>query len=125
MRRRRGGLEREVVAVLVAESRALTPAQVREALGADLAYTTVTTVLARLCAKGVVTRERAGRAFAYRAVVDGAAVAAHRIRCLLDADGDRAAVLSRLVGTLSPDDERLLVDLLRRIDPPAAGAGGP
>jgi predicted transcriptional regulator len=124
VRRRRGGLEREVVAVLVADGGALTPGQVRAALGADLAYTTVMTVLARLSAKGVVTRERAGRAFAYRVVTDEAEVAAHHIRRLLDADSDRAAVLSRFVGTLSRDDERILADLLRRAEGPGTGDGG-
>jgi predicted transcriptional regulator len=124
VRRRRGVLEHEVVAVLLADGGAMTPAQVRRALGADLAYTTVMTVLARLSTKGVVTRERAGRAFAYRAVVEEDEIAAHQIRRLLDSKGDRAAVLSRFVGTLSAEDERLLADLLRRTDEPGNGDGG-
>ena len=94
----------------------MTPGQVREALGAELAYTTVMTVLARLCDRGLVTRRRSGRAFAYRAVLDEDEIAARQMRRLLDARGDRAAVLSRFVGTLSVNDERLLVDLLRHID---------
>lgn len=129
MRRRRGGLEREVVAVLVADGGALTPGQVRAALDADLAYTTVMTVLARLVAKGVVTREPVGRAFAYRAVVDEDEITARRIRRLLDTRGDRAAVLSHFVGALSAEDERLLADLLRRAgrpdDRPATAPGDP
>ena len=51
-RRQRGGLEHEVIAVLAADGGAMTPGQVRAALGAGLAYTTVMTVLARLCGKG-------------------------------------------------------------------------
>jgi hypothetical protein len=39
---------------------------------------------------------------------------------LLDTRDDRAAVLSRFVGTLSADDERLLAELLHRTDPGAA-----
>ena len=115
-RRQRGGLEHEVIAVLAADGGAMTPGQVREALGAELAYTTVMTVLARLCDKGVVTRWRAGRAFAYQAVVDEDEITARQMRRLLDARDDRAAVLSRFVGTLSADDERLLADLLRRTE---------
>src|SRR4051794_9588087 len=113
-RRQRGRLEHEGIAVLAADGGAMTPGQVREALGAELAYTTVMTVLARLCDKGLVTRRRSGRAFAYQAVLDGDEVTARQMQRLLDTRGDRAAVLSRFVGTLSADDERLLVDLLRR-----------
>lgn len=98
----------------------MTPGEVRDALGADLAYTTVMTTLARLSDKGVVTRRRAGRAFAYQAVVDEDEIAARQMQRLLDTRDDRAAVLSRFVGTLSADDERLLADLLRRTDPGAA-----
>jgi predicted transcriptional regulator len=115
-RRQRGGLEHEVIAVLAADGRAMTPGQVRDALGAELAYTTVMTVLARLSDKGLVTRHRSGRAFAYQAILDEDEIAARQMRRLLDAREDHAAVLSRFVGTLSADDERLLVDLLRRTD---------
>jgi predicted transcriptional regulator len=94
----------------------MTPGQVREALAADLAYTTVMTVLARLSEKGVVTRRRAGRAFAYQAVLDQDEITARQMQRLLDTRDDRAAVLARFVGTLSDDDERLLVELLRRAD---------
>ena len=115
----RGGLEHEVIAVLATDGGAKTPGQVRDALGAELAYTTVMTVmtvLARLSDKGLVTRHRAGRAFAYQAILDEDEIAAGQMRRLLDCRDDRAAVLSRFVGTLSADDERLLVDLLRRTD---------
>jgi predicted transcriptional regulator len=115
-RRQRGGLEHEVIAVLAAHGGPMTPGQVREALAADLAYTTVMTVLARLCDKGVVTRRRSGRAFAYQAVLDEDEIAARQMQRLLDTRSDRAAVLSRFVGTLSDDDERLLVDLLHRTE---------
>jgi predicted transcriptional regulator len=115
-RRPRGTLEQEVVAALAAASGPMTPAQVRDHLGGDLAYTTVMTVLARLSDKGLVTRERVGRAYAYLAVRDEAEVTARQMQRLLDAGDDRAAVLSRFVGVLSNDDERLLIDLLRRAE---------
>ena len=82
----------------------------------EIAYTTVMTVLARLWDKGLVTRQRSGRAFGYQAVLDEDEITARQMRRLLDARGDHAAVLSRFVGTLSADDERLLVDLLGRTD---------
>jgi predicted transcriptional regulator len=115
LRRRRGTLEREVIATLAAAAEPMTPAEVRDALGGDLAYTTVMTVLARLHEKGLVTRERTGRAYAYAALTDQAEVTARQMRRLLDS-GDRAAVLSRFVGALSDADERLLIDLLGRVD---------
>ncbi len=126
-RRPRGTLEQEVVAALAAADEPMTPAQVRDHLGTDLAYTTVMTVLARLSEKGLVTRERVGRAYAYSAVLDEAEVTARQMRRLLDNGDDRAAVLSRFVGVLSNEDEQLLIDLLRGVDqdgPDGAGGGG-
>ena len=119
-RRPRGTLEQEVVAVLATSARPLTPAEVRRRLGGPLAYTTVMTVLARLYDKGMATRQRSGRAFAYRAVPDLAEITARQMQRLLDAGGDRTAVLSRFVGVLSDDDEAVLAGLLRRPQPETA-----
>jgi predicted transcriptional regulator len=116
-RRARGALEHEVLAVLTEAGGAMTPGEVRHALGSELAYTTVMTTLARLCEKGILSRRRIGRSFAYQAVVDEDEIAARQMQRLLDTRDDRAAVLSRFVGTLSDDDERLLADLLARTDP--------
>jgi predicted transcriptional regulator len=113
-RRRRGILEQEVIAALAAAAEPMTPARVRDVLGDGLAYTTVMTVLARLHDKGLVTRQRSGRAYAYAALTDQAEVTARQMQRLLDA-GDRAAVLSRFVGALSDADERLLIGLLGRV----------
>ncbi len=111
-RRAPGVLEQQVLATILAADEPLTPAQVRDALGGDLAYTTVMTVLARLHDKGHVNRQRAGRAYAYTAVRDTADVRAWQMRRVLDAGDDRATVLSRFVGSLSTEDERLLRSLL-------------
>ena len=124
-RRERGSLEREVVAALAAAATPLTPGQVRERLGGDLAYTTVMTVLSRLTEKGLVVRTRAGRGYVYGAVLDAAEITARRMRRLLDTGDDRAAVLTRFVGALSDEDERLLLELLRRPDMRRPGSPGP
>lgn len=79
-RRQRGGLEHQVIAVLAGDGGAMTPRQVRDVLGAQLAYTTVMTVLARLYDKGLVGRRRAGRSFVYQAVTDEDEVAARRMQ---------------------------------------------
>ena len=98
--RPRGALEREVLAEL----------------GGGLAYTTVMTTLTRLQAKGVLTRRLSGRAYVYAVAGDPdqveASLAAHRMRRVLDAGGDRAGVLARFVADLSPEDEQLLAGLL-------------
>jgi predicted transcriptional regulator len=123
-RRGRGDLKQQVLAVLLAADEAMTPGQVRDALGAELAYTTVMTVLNRLAEQGLVARRRAGRAYAYTAVVDRAEVTARQMRRLLETGGDRVAVLRRFLGVLSDDDERALVELIGGIDHGDAGDGG-
>ncbi|MFJ2115843.1 BlaI/MecI/CopY family transcriptional regulator [Streptomyces sp. NPDC087850] len=111
-RRGQGKLEAQVLAALGQAPGPVTAAWVQGRLGGDLAYTTVMTILTRLHAKRAVTRERAGRSFEWRAASDEAGLAALRMRRVLDAEADREAVLARFVTTLSPDDERLLRDLL-------------
>lgn len=113
-RRSPGGLEQEVIATLAAADEPMTPAAVRDGLDKELAYTTVMTVLARLHEKGVVRRERAGRAYSYAVIRDTAEITARQMQRLLHTRDDRAAVLARFVGTLSEDDERLLATLLRQ-----------
>lgn len=115
-RRGRGDLRQQVLALLFGSDTALTPAEVRGAIDPDLAYTTVMTVLNRLAEQGLVARRRAGRAFAYTAVVDQAEVTARQMRRLLDGGTDRVAVLRRFLGVLDADDERALVELIGQID---------
>ena len=115
-RRPRGDLERQVLACLGAARGPLTVGEVLDQLDAGLAYTTVLTTLSRLHEKGVLAREPAGRAYAYRLAADpgtlGSLVTAQRMRRLLDSGPDRAGVLARFVAGLEPDDERLLAELL-------------
>ena len=125
-RRRHGALEQEVLGCLAAAGRPLTVAEVQAELGEDLAYTTVMTALSRLHAKGVLSRQPAGRGYAYSVPADpaamGVSVTARRMSRLLDAGEDRAGVLARFVADLSPEDEQLLTELLadgRRGDPEA------
>lgn len=113
-RRPAGALETEVLAQLWAADQPMTPAEVQEALGGDLAYTTVMTILRRLHEKGAARRERAGRAFAYAPVLDENGLAAARMRTTLDGGADRRAVLAHFVDGLSLEDERALFALLHR-----------
>jgi predicted transcriptional regulator len=113
-RRGQGELEALVLSALREADGPATAGWVQERLGGGLAYTTVITILTRLLAKGAVTRERAGRSFAWTPASDQAGLAAHRMRKMLDAESDRQAVLASFVTSLGPDDELLLRQLLRR-----------
>jgi len=109
-----GSLESEVLATLWSAEHPLTAGDVAVALGSDLAYNTVQTILVRLHSKGAVHRELAGRAHTYTPVLDEAGLAAQRMRAMLDRGGDHAAVLTHFLGSLTPEDESTLADLLRR-----------
>ena len=111
-RRGQGELEVQVLSALREAEGPATAGWVQDRLGGDLAYTTVITILTRLLAKGAVTRERAGRSFAWTPASDEAGLAARKMRKLLDGEPDREAVLASFVTALSPDDERLLRELL-------------
>ncbi|MEU5663858.1 BlaI/MecI/CopY family transcriptional regulator [Streptomyces longwoodensis] len=119
-RRAQGELEGLVLAALREADGPATAGWVQERLGGDLAYTTVITILTRLLAKGAVTRERAGRSFAWTPVSDRAGLAAHRMRKVLDRESDREAVLASFVTSLDAGDERLLRELLERARPEGA-----
>jgi predicted transcriptional regulator len=111
-RRAAGELEQEILAVLARADAPLTPAQVRASLPDGLAYTTVTTTLSRLTAKGAVVREEATRGYLYR-WADPSALTARQMRQLLEANDDHRAALVQFVEGLEPADERLLASLLR------------
>jgi len=106
-------LEAEVLGVLWSSGKALTPEEVRQQLGDDLAYTTVTTILARLHEKGAVSRTRVGRGFAYAGVLHQEDLAANRMQALLEDQRDRDSVLSRFVAGL---DVKALAALREALD---------
>ncbi len=114
-RRAAGTLESEVLGILRAAARPLTPGEVRDRLSGagqrELAYSTVVTTMSRLHAKGLLSRRRAGRGFCY-APVDEASRAAGRMSHALGSGSDRNAVLSRFVSGLSGRDAELLRRLL-------------
>ncbi|MGW0538230.1 BlaI/MecI/CopY family transcriptional regulator [Streptomyces sp. NPDC003032] len=111
-RRGQGELEGLVLSVLRQAEGPVAAGWVREQLGGGLAYTTVITILTRLLAKGMVTRQRVGRSFVWTPASDQAGLAARRMRKVLDGERDREAVLASFVTALDPDEERLLRDLL-------------
>jgi len=100
-----GDLEREVMTQLWDAAEPLTVRQVHERLSPDrdLAYTTVMTVLDRLAKKGVVTQQRADRAYRYAAAQTREEMTAAVMLDALSASPDQDAALAYFVGQLSPD----------------------
>lgn len=106
---RLGDLERAVMDVLWDRSGPATVREVCEALdGRDLAYTTVMTVLDRLAGKGMVERERAGRAWSYRPAAPREAYIARLMLDALDLAGERDAALVRFARSVSGTEAEVL-----------------
>ncbi|MGK5681188.1 BlaI/MecI/CopY family transcriptional regulator [Actinoplanes sp. URMC 104] len=111
-RRPAGALETELLRVLTAAGGPLPPREVMGRLAFPLSYSTVVTVLTRMCEKGLLARYRDGRSYRYAPLTDVASVVARKMGSLLDAGTDRSTVLRRFVDELRPGDEELLRRLL-------------
>lgn len=116
-RRPRGELEGSVLGVLWDATDWMSPQEVSDALDRSLAYTTVTTVLTRLVAKGTVERRPAGRGFTYRPVASREEQAAARMGEVLAAAGDRTVTLSRFVESLDHEERERLRRAIRKAPP--------
>ena len=91
----------------------VTARDVQDALaGRDLATTTVLTVLGRLERKGLVSRQREGRAHRYRPVASREDHVAELMRDALDAAPDRGAALAHFLGSIPAAERAALRDLL-------------
>ena len=107
---RPGDLERAALAVLW-EDGPCTARQVAERLaGRGLAYTTWLTVLGRLERKGLVRRERSGRAHTYAATASREDHIAVLMESALGQAADREAALQHFARSVSPAE----ADALRR-----------
>lgn len=104
-----GDLEQAVMDVLWTDDtgHGLTVREVSDRLtGRDLAYTTVMTVLSRLEAKGVTSRERDGRAWRYRPASSRESLTAQAMRSPLHdlSSTDRQAAILHFLAEASADD---------------------
>ena len=111
-RRPDGELEADVLDALWCLDRPASPANVIEQMETDLAYTSIATVLGRLCDKGLVERQRQGRTFVYTAATTEADLVAGKICSLLSATKDRASALAGIAKGLDPHEAAGLVKLL-------------
>ncbi|MEV0730821.1 MULTISPECIES: BlaI/MecI/CopY family transcriptional regulator [Polymorphospora] len=112
---RLGDLERAVMDVLwdrgpAADGRVgVSVREVAEALhDRELAYTTVMTVLDRLAGKGMVEREREGRAWSYRPAATREAYIAQLMLDALDLAGSRDAALVRFARSVTGTEADVL-----------------
>ncbi|MEV5690857.1 BlaI/MecI/CopY family transcriptional regulator [Micromonospora globbae] len=110
---RLGDLERAVMDVLwdtvPSTSDGVTVREVADALaGRELAYTTVMTVLDRLAGKGMVERQREGRAWRYRAAASREAHIAQLMLDALDLGGSRDAALVRFARSVTGTEAEVL-----------------
>ncbi|MEU7608583.1 BlaI/MecI/CopY family transcriptional regulator [Micromonospora sp. NPDC049204] len=110
---RLGDLERAVMDVLwdvvPGTSDGVTVREVADALdGRELAYTTVMTVLDRLAGKGMVQREREGRAWRYRPAASREAHIAQLMLDALDLGGSRDAALVRFARSVTGTEAEVL-----------------
>ena len=109
---RLGELERAVMEHLWARAEAGAPPttvrEVHDHVGAerDLAYTTLMTVLDRLAKKGVVSRERDGRAWRYSPVGSREQLTARALRDTLGGlqSPDRRAAMLHFLDEASPEE---------------------
>lgn len=113
-----GDLEQAALACLWKRGSA-TAREVHDDIGAPakLAYTTITKVLDRLFAKGLIARERAGKAFVYRGRVAREKVyraLARRVVGRLLGDDPKPAVV-HLVDAVADLDPELLDELARAV----------
>lgn len=113
-----GPLEERVLDVLWRSRRGLSVREVRRTLGNGLAYTTVMTTLDRLYKKGLLERQRDGRAFRYAARTSREALAAGALRRWLDrllGRGPARPILASLVDAVGEHDRALLPELTRLV----------
>jgi predicted transcriptional regulator len=115
-----GELENQVLDVVWGAPGPVTPRQVHDVLSTSrtLAYTTVMTILVRLCDKGRVERHRDGRAYAYHPVITREQYVAARMEEVLGDSRDRSAVFSHFLAGMDPADRAQLRRLLNRYRAP-------
>ncbi len=110
---RLGELERAVMEVLWSADQACTARDIVDALSdRELAATTVLTVLSRLERKGLVRRDRDGRAHRYRPLASREEHVAALMREALDTADDRVAALARFVHEVTPAEADALAEAL-------------
>ncbi|MEV3982681.1 BlaI/MecI/CopY family transcriptional regulator [Nonomuraea sp. NPDC049758] len=114
-----GNLERSIMEALWRHPQGMFAHDLAAGLPSEPAVTTVLTVLMRLANKGMVARERVGRAHLYKATAGKDAFVAEAMRAALAEAGDVVAAVQRFVGTVTPEVAAALREALEEQDGPA------
>lgn len=124
---RLGELERSVMNILWERGTPLTAREVSRALADDreLAHTTVMTVLDRLSKKGLLRRERDGRAWRYRPAATRETYVAELMLGALQETGDRDAALVRFARSVTGEEARVLRSALDELERAVGDRDGP
>ena len=129
-RARLGDLERAIMDRLwaidpVIPESAMTVREIHESIARerDIAYTTVMTVLDRMSKKGLVTRERDGRAWRYLPVSTSEELTADLLRDSLEhiESSDRRAAMLHFLDAASPEEIDDLKAALAQLESRQAG----
>jgi predicted transcriptional regulator len=106
--RRLGELEAEVMELAWGHGDWIGVNEILAALqGRQRAYTTVMTIVTRLCDKGLLERQREGRGFVYRPALSKEQLAARTLRDVLASADDPRAVLAHFIKDLEASPELL------------------
>ncbi|MDT5274806.1 MAG: hypothetical protein QOG95_1738 [Mycobacterium sp.] len=109
-----GELEADIMAVLWDNAQLITVRHVLTALQRPAAYTTVMTVMDNLHRKGLLSRERRGRAYHYRPVWGREEYTARVMREVLGAASDHDAVFAHFVSQMTDEESRSLQAVWQR-----------
>jgi predicted transcriptional regulator len=109
-----GELEADIMAALWDNAQPITVRHTLTALHRPTAYTTVMTVMDILHRKGLLTRERRGRAYHYRPVWGREEYAARLMREVLAAANDHDAVFAHFVSQMTDEESRSLQAVWQR-----------
>jgi predicted transcriptional regulator len=109
-----GELEGGIMGVLWDNAQLITVRHVLTALQRPAAYTTVMTVMDILHRKGLLTRERSGRAYHYRPVWSREEYAARLMCEVLAAASDHDAVFDHFVSQMTAEEAHSLQAVWQR-----------
>jgi predicted transcriptional regulator len=109
-----GDLESAIMDQVWSAGRPLLVREIQQALYPERAYNTVWTVTEILYRKGWLVREKAGRAYRYRATVSRDEYTGDLMGEALAASGDVAAAFRRFTERISPDEAEQLRQALEK-----------